>query len=284
MRLGAHESVAGGPATAFERALRDGAECLQIFTKSARGWKAKPVDPIEAARFREESARTGLPTFAHGSYLVNLATQDAALRAKSIECVLDELARCEALGVPWLVYHPGSNADGKAGVRAIATALDEVHRATRKIRARILIENAAGQGSCIGATFEELADILAACPTSERLGVCIDTCHAWAAGYDLGSARGYSETMDVLDRTVGLTRVRAFHLNDCKKERGCRVDRHENIARGMMGTEGFLALVNDPRFADVPGALETPDPAIYPENLALLKAMRKRRRRKAASS
>lgn len=276
MLLGAHESIAGGPKNAFARAVQDGAECVQIFTKSARGWKARPLDAAEAEQFRAEGARTGLVPVAHGSYLVNMASEDRALREKSLRCVLDELTRCEALGVPFLVYHPGAAADPRRGARAAASLLDEALSAAGRIRTQILLENTAGQGASIGHAFEQVAEILGAARRGDRLGVCLDTCHAWAAGYDMGSEKGYDLTMAAFDQAVGVERIKAFHLNDCKKERGCRVDRHENIGQGKMGTGAFRALVNDPRFAAVPGALETPEVERYPENLALLKSFRRR--------
>lgn len=273
MLLGAHESIAGGVSRAFARAEAHGAKSLQLFTKTARGWKAPPLADAERALFRDEAQRSKLPAIAHGSYLVNLGTEDVTLRGRSIECLLDELSRCEALGIPYLVIHPGGHPDEKTGLRQIARGLDEVHAATEGYAARICLENTAGQGSNLGWAFEHLAEILSQVRAPERLGICLDTCHLFAAGHDLSTEQGYARVMADFDARVGLDRVRCFHLNDCKKPLGCRVDRHEEIGEGTLGLECFRALVNDPRFAQTVGVLETPNPEHYPAALAKLRAL-----------
>jgi len=274
MILGAHEGVAGGVSTAFARAEGDGADCLQIFTRNVRGWAAKPLDADEVKRFRSEARRTRMPVAAHSTYLVNLCCPDRAIRDKSWDALADELARCEQLGIRWLIFHPGSHEDEREGMKLVAEGMtDALERSPGK--ARLLIETTAGQGSCLGWRFEQVAAIRDAVPSPHRrrVGVCVDTCHVHAAGYDLSTREGYERTFDELDRTVGLRHVEAFHLNDCKKPRGCRVDRHEHIGDGALGVEPFRMLMNDRRFAEVPGFLETE--LRFKENLAVLRALRR---------
>ncbi|HUB05585.1 MAG TPA: deoxyribonuclease IV [Myxococcales bacterium] len=270
--LGAHESVAGGLHRAFGRAADDGAEALQIFTKNARGWQAKPLGSTDVAEFREEAARRRLPTAAHASYLINLAAEDPGLREKSIAGMADEVARCEALGVPLLVVHPGSHPDGTRGVQLVAEALAEVRRRQPSRVTRILLENTAGQGNCLGHDFAELAAMRRALRSPAWLGFCLDTCHLFAAGHDVTTGDGYRRTIDAFDEAAGIAHVGAFHLNDCKGPLGCRLDRHEDIGKGRMGLAGFEALVNDPRFAGVPAVLETED-GHQRKNLRALRAL-----------
>lgn len=258
---------------AFARAQAQGAHSLQIFTKNARGWSAPPLTEAEAQAFRAEAARSHLPAIAHGSYLVNLAAEDAAHRERSLDCVTEELTRCERLGVPLLVLHPGGHPDEQWGLRLIAQGIDEVHARTRGFAARLCLEVTAGQGHCLGWRFEHLAEILRQVKAASRLRVCLDTCHLFAAGYDLSTEAGYAQVMEACDRSVGLARVACFHLNDCKKGLGCRVDRHEEIGRGAIGLTAFRCLVNDPRFRDTPGVLETPVPERYADALTLLHSL-----------
>src|SRR6266851_3493341 len=215
MLLGAHESTAGGLHEAFARALADGAEAVQIFTKSSRMWRAKEITPADAAQFR--SAAT-LPVSVHASYLVNLGADPGDLREKSIAAFVDELQRCDLLGIPHLVLHPGANADKQRGLGNVAEALDRVFAAHRG-RCHVLLEPAAGQGSCLGSRFEELREIRDACKSPDR----VDICHVFAAGYDIASDRDYESTFEQFDRVLGVDRIRAFHLNDSVKPLGCRV-------------------------------------------------------------
>jgi deoxyribonuclease-4 len=272
MLLGAHEGIAGGVSTAFARAEEDGAECVQIFTRNARGWAAKPLEPDEVARFRAEATRTGLPVAAHSSYLINAAAPDPEIRKKSWAGLADELARCELLGIPFLVFHPGSNPDEAEGLKLVAEAMAQAIEAVPG-QAMLLTETTAGQGASLGHTFEQLAAIRDAIPKAQRkrAALCVDTCHVFAAGNDLTTDDGYAETFARLDRTLGLGLVKAFHLNDSKKPLGCRVDRHEHIGDGALGTSPFRRLVNDARFARVPGFLETD--LRYRENLAVLRSL-----------
>jgi len=275
MLLGAHESTSGGLHEAFARALADGAEAVQIFTKSSRMWRAKEITPADAEQFRNAAA---LPVSVHASYLVNLGEDAGDLREKSIASFLDELQRCDLLGVPHLVVHPGANADVQRGLRNVADALDRVF-AAHKGRCQVLLETAAGQGSCLGSRFEELRAIRDRCKAPDRISVCVDTCHVFAAGYDIASARGYESTFEQFDRVLGLGQIEAFHLNDSVKPLGCRVDRHEHVCKGEIGQLAFRMLVNDERFREVPGYLEIP-----PEgNRACLLRLKKLRAKAAPS-
>jgi len=272
MLLGAHEPIAGGVSKAFARAEADGADCLQIFTRNARGWAAKPLEDGEVESFRGEARRTGKPVAAHSSYLINCASPDREIRRKSWDALRDELGRCERLGIPALIFHPGSHEDEAEGIRlvgeAMTRALDGVPG-----KARLLVETTAGQGTSLGWRFEQVAAIRDAVPAKarRRTGVCVDTCHVFSAGYDLASDAGYEETIGALDRAVGLSSVRAFHLNDSKRPLGCRVDRHEHIGEGTLGLRPFRRLVNDPRFADVPGFVETD--SRWKENIEVLRRL-----------
>lgn len=260
--LGAHESIAGGYYRAVEFARRVGCDCVQLFTKNNNQWRAKELSDDDVARFRAALADCQIThPIAHDSYLINLASPDKALWKKSVDAFVVELLRAERLGIAYVVTHPGAYTTSSVatGIKAVARALDEVHRQTRGIAAKCLLENTAGQGSCLGARFEELAAIIDATKDPERIGgVCLDTCHTFAAGYPLGTEKEYQATMKALDKSVGLKLVRALHLNDSVKPLGSRVDRHAGIGRGQMGKEPFRFLVNDRRFKHVPMYLETP--------------------------
>lgn len=272
MLLGAHESVAGGLHRAFERAVADGARAVQIFTKNARGWQTRPLQEGEVSAFRAAAGATRISVAAHASYLINLAAEDPQLRQKSLDGLSDEVARCDALAVPLLILHPGSHPDAARGVDLVAQALAEVRLRHPRSRTTILIENAAGQGNCLGASFDQLAAIRTPLGRPGWLGYCLDSCHLFAAGHDISSADGYRRTLDAFDAAVGLGLVRAFHLNDSKGPLGCRLDRHEDIGRGHLGRTAFGLLVNDPRFADVPAFLETEDGRQRP-NLRALRSL-----------
>jgi len=259
--LGAHESIAGGYYKSVEIAKRVGCECVQLFTKNNNQWRAKELSDEDVARFRAALSELGiLHPLAHDSYLINLASPDKELWKKSVDAFVIELLRAERLGIPYVVTHPGAwtTSSEEAGIAAVARALDEVHKQTRGIGAQCLLENTAGQGSCLGWRFEHLAAIIDGVRDPDRLGVCIDTCHTFAAGYPLGTEKEYKATMRALDKTVGLKLVRAIHVNDSVKPLGSRVDRHAGIGRGQMGKEPFRFLVNDSRFRKVPMYLETP--------------------------
>jgi deoxyribonuclease-4 len=279
VRLGAHESIAGGLHKAFDRAQSATCDAVQIFVKSNRSWAVKPLTEDEIARFKARAEETGIrPVVGHTSYLLNLGSPDELLWEKSRDMLITELERCEALGIPWLVLHPGAHVGSgeKAGLARVAEGLGEVHAATPGFRAQILLETTAGQGTSLGRTFEQLARIIELTEQGERLGVCLDTCHVFAAGYELRTAEGYAATMEAFERTLGLERLKALHLNDSKGELGERKDRHEHIGKGHIGLEGFRNVLNDPRLAGLPGLLETPkgdDLQEDRENLAVLRSL-----------
>ncbi len=258
MLLGAHEPIAGGISKAFARAEEDGADCVQVFTRNARGWAARPLDEEEVARFRGEARRTRKPVAAHASYLINSAAADRVIRKKSWDALAEELGRCEQLGIPALIFHPGSHAEPAEGMKLVVEAMQRALEAVPG-KARLLVETTAGQGASLGWRFEQVAELRAGLPAKlrRRTGVCVDTCHVFAAGYDITTEEGYQRTVDELDGTVGLENVQAFHLNDSQKPLGCRVDRHEHIGQGAMGLSPFRFLVNDARFAETPGFVET---------------------------
>ena len=260
-RLGAHLSIAGGLPRAVDRAEASGCQALQIFTKSAGQWRAREIPPDEIALFRRRVRQTKIrPVVAHNSYLINVGAADAGLRRKSIDALGDELDRAELLGLDGLVMHPGSYTSGTeaGGLRLIADALADVLGSRPEGRTRLLLEHTAGQGTNLGHRFEHLAEIIDRIAGSPRVGVCLDTCHLLAAGYDIRSEEGYRETFRQFHTIVGLSRLKAFHVNDSKKPCGSRVDRHEHIGKGCLGLAPFRRLLNDPRFATLPMLLETP--------------------------
>jgi len=260
-RFGAHLSIQGGVNKAVERALAIRAECLQIFLKSPAQWRFGPLSDETAARFRAAAREADLaPLVGHASYLVNLASPDRALYERSRRCILEEWDRSERLGLDGLVLHPGAHVGSgeAAGLARIARALDWLHRRRPDHACRILLETTAGAGTTLCGRFEHIRAIIDSSTAGPRLGVCIDTCHLWAAGYDLRTRGGLDETLGRLDETVGLARVALVHANDAKGERGSHLDRHEHIGRGRIGREGFRRLVNHPALRDLPFILETP--------------------------
>lgn len=279
--LGAHMSIAGGIHKAVDAAAALGMKSVQVFTHSPSRWAVPPVAVSKKARARNKSTSPPRRAFsdedvrlfqaslheasirtplAHDSYLINLASPDAELWMRSIDAFVHELLRCETLGIPYLVTHPGAHmgTGEPAGLQRVADALDEVHRQTTGLRAVTLLETTAGQGTCLGHRFEHLAAILNAVHEPDRVAVCLDTCHLFAAGYAMSTLPQYRSTMRQLNRTVGIARVKAVHLNDSKGEFGSRVDRHDHIGRGRMGLEPFRHLLNDRRFRQTPMCLETP--------------------------
>ncbi len=272
--IGAHMSIAGGLSLAFGRGEKLGCTAIQVFTKNANRWQAKALTGEETAAFRLAWKTSPIgPVLAHDSYLINLAAPDQDVWHQSLAAFADEMQRCAALGIPFLVMHPGAHL-GKGE----AVGLERIAEAFRRLFAEappgvtVLLENTAGQGSYLGGRFEHLAEIMEKVPGG-RFGVCFDTCHAFAAGYDLGSAEGYAAVMEEFDRRIGLSRLCAFHLNDTRKGLGSRVDRHEHIGRGAIGRAGFRALLRDSRLRNVPKILETPkgeDDACDRMNLATL--------------
>lgn len=294
MRIGAHMSVAGGVSRAVERALVHGCEALQIFTKNASQWLGKPLDPAEVRRFRSRIDQTGItPVVSHASYLINLATTSPVLRQQSIAAFVDELDRAHALGLLGVVIHPGTCTAGSEddALRLIADAIREAFRARPRRRTMVILEHTAGQGRTLGHRFEHLASVIAHLNGSSRIGVCLDTCHLVASGYDIVSASGYEDTFATFDRVVGLSRLKVFHGNDSKRPCGSRVDRHEHIGQGCLGEDTFRRVLHDPRFAGLPILIETekskgweragtivPDP-LDVKNLDTLRRLRGKTRR-----
>jgi deoxyribonuclease IV len=253
-------SIAGGCDRAVRAAHAIGFQTVQLFTKNNSQWRAPALTAAHQADFRAALAETGIVEPVVHSYLINLSSPDDALWKKSIDAMTVEVERCEALGVNDLVTHPGAHVGQgeEAGLLRIAAALDEIHRRTRGTPVRIDLETTAGQGTCLGHRFEHLGAILDRVAEPERLGICLDSCHIFAAGYSLANVDEYDETMDALDRAVGVSRVRVWHLNDSRRERGSRVDRHAGIGRGHLGLEPFRRILRDARFQSVPMILETP--------------------------
>lgn len=278
--LGAHESTAGGLHLAFDRIMSVGGESLQIFTRNQRQWHAPPLSQEEVALFRDKWVEAGkMPVAAHASYLINLASGDKNMAAKSIAAFGRELQRCQQLAIPWLVIHPGSHggAGVETGLTRIAANLDAVFEtAGERDSTMVLLETTAGQGTSLGSSFEELAMIRAQSHYADRLGICFDTCHVFAAGYDIRSPKAYEKTINAFDRSIGCSHLHFFHLNDSKKPLASRVDRHEHIGKGSIGLEGFRCLVNDERFQSHPMTLETPkgkDCAEDRHNLQVLRSL-----------
>ena len=279
--LGAHQSIAGGLHRAFDRILAVGGESLQIFTANQRQWRVKPPAAEDIRLFAEKWQACGqMPVASHGSYLINLAAADPVAAAKSIAAFADELGRCLQLGLGFVVLHPGSHlgAGVEAGLEAVARNLDQAleQAGVPATGLKVLLETTAGMGTALGSRFAELGWLLGRSRYAHNLGVCIDTCHIFAAGYDLRDQAAYAATMAELEREVGLARVHFVHLNDSKKGLASRVDRHDHIGRGEIGDEGFRLLLNDPRFARHPMTLETPkgdDLAEDRENLARLRGL-----------
>jgi deoxyribonuclease-4 len=260
VKIGAHMSVAGGMTRAVERAVVHRCEALQIFSKNANQWRGKPLDPDDVRTFRQRIEETGIaPVVSHASYLINLATTFPVLRAQSVEAFVDELDRAAALGLLGVVIHPGTCTAGTEadGLRLIADAIRVAFRARPDSSTMVLLEHTAGQGRTLGYRFEHLAAIIEQLDGSSRVGVCLDTCHLLAAGYDISTEAGYDETFEAFARIVGLDRLTVFHGNDSKKPCGSRVDRHEHIGDGCLGLEPFRRLLHDKRFAERALLIET---------------------------
>jgi deoxyribonuclease-4 len=273
-------SIAGGLYRALERGREVGCGTVQIFLKNQRQWAAPPLRDEDVRAFAAARRRTGIrPVFAHSSYLINLAAPDQAQWAQAVDAFADELERGEALGLSCVVIHPGSHMGRgtAAGLARVVAALDEVTRRTAGYRIRIGLENTAGSGHTLGRTFAELGALLAGVARPERLGICIDTCHLFAAGYDIDRDSGYQAAITECARTVGLDRILAFHLNDAGAPRGSGLDRHQHIGEGFLGRSAFRRLLQDRRFARIPKVLETPkepEPQADRRNLARLRALR----------
>ena len=258
--LGSHMSIAGGYFKAVLAAKAVGCDCVQLFTKNNNQWRAKPLTDDDTARFKSALMENSVShPLSHASYLINLASPDEALRQKSIDGMIVELERAHALGIPCVVFHPGAftTSTEQEGIDAIIQSLNEILKKTDALDSIPLLENTSGQGSNLGWNFDHLRDIIEGVKSADRLGVCIDTCHAFSAGYALGTHGEFQETIAKMDNSFGLKKIRAFHLNDSKQPFGLRKDRHEHIGEGAMGLEPFRLLLNDKRFCQIPMYLET---------------------------
>ena len=277
--LGAHMSIDGGIHTAFERGTRVGCTTIQVFVKNNNRWKARALTTGDIEMYRSEEQKSGIaPVIAHAAYLINLGAADPSILKKSREAFVDELRRCEELGIRGLNVHPGSHvgAGEEEGIRRIAESVNIAHEQTAGFATRTVLETTAGQGSALGYTFEQLREIINRVEEQSRMAVCIDTCHLLAAGYDIRTQGGWEATMKQFDDVLGLQRLIAVHMNDSRKDLGSRVDRHEHIGKGCIGLEGFRAIMNDERLASIPKILETPkseDMHEDVENLAVLRGL-----------
>lgn len=260
MLLGAHMSIAGGVFNALLDGEKLGCTTIQIFTKSSNQWRAKELGEEEITRYFAEQKRTGIsPVIAHDSYLINLGSPDEALLTKSREAFAIELERCEKLKIQYLVTHPGAHMGQgeEEGLKKIAASLDWVFEHTGDLKSKVALESTAGQGTSLGYRFEQLARIIELSAHPERIKVCIDTCHIFAAGYDISNEDGYQKTISEFDRIIGLKSLVVIHLNDSKKGLGSKVDRHEHIGKGFIGEKAFGFIMKDKRFEKIPKLLET---------------------------
>jgi deoxyribonuclease IV len=274
--LGAHMSAAGGADKAIERGAEVGCKAIQIFVKNNNRWFGKPLEQKEIDNFIKKQKETGIFVFAHTGYLINLAGPKPENHKRSIRSMLEELEKCEQLKIPFTVLHPGSYLDTseEVGIKKIAKSLDALFKATKGYKVKVLLENTAGQGSSIGSKFKQLAQIINLSSNPNRLGICFDTAHAYAAGYDIKTKEGYKKTWDEFDQTIGINKLMAFHLNDSKQPLSSHKDRHEHIGKGTLGIEAFRMLLNDKRFTKLPMVLETPKDPDMKEDLMNLKVIK----------
>ena len=259
--LGAHMSVAGGLYTAFERADRVGCTAIQIFTKNSNQWNDPTILPEDMTKYREAKDKSKVQiVVSHDSYLINLCAVNEKLLEKSREAFVKEIKRCDALEIRHLIFHPGAHTtlDRKESLRLVADSLNYAHKETEGTNLMTLIEATAGQGTTVGSSFEEIAEIISGVKDKKRVGVCIDTCHIFAAGYDIRTRDDYEKTMSNFDKIIGFEKLHAVHLNDAKKPLNSHVDRHEHIGKGEIGKEAFGFIMNDDRFSKIPKILETP--------------------------
>ena len=283
MMFGAHMSIAGGLDKALERGEKINCRTIQIFTKNNNQWKAKEITDEDLRRFHNLYNKSRIsPVVAHDSYLVNLASPDPDLHRKSMEAFFIEMERCEKLRIPYLVFHPGAHVGSgeKAGLKKIAQSINLLLKKGKGFKVSLLLETTAGQGTTLGYKFDHLAEIIKMVRQKKSIGVCVDTCHIFAAGYDITTPKGYKKTFETFNKMIGLDKLKVIHLNDSRKELGSRVDRHEHIGKGFLGLKPFQFLVNDKRFVDIPKILETPkgpDLKEDVENLKVLKGLIKKR-------
>ena len=275
--LGAHMSIAGGVHTAVERGMSIGCTTMQMFVKNNNQWRGKKLTEEDISTYKKLLQQSSIgPVVVHDTYLINLCATDKQILKKSRLALKDEFDRCEALGVEFLNFHPGSHvgAGERDGIQRIAESLNIIHDQTRGYRVKSVLETTAGQGTAIGYRFEQLRAIIDLVDQSDRMAVCVDTCHVFAAGYNIATEEGYQTTFEEFNAIVGLDRLVAFHVNDSKRELGSRVDRHEHIGKGKIGKAGFRILMNDERFRSVPKILETPKGPEMKEDVRNMKLLR----------
>jgi deoxyribonuclease IV len=277
IHVGAHVSISGGVSTAPGRAMELGATALGMFTKNQRQWNAKPISPEEAETFKSELARSGIgvdQVIVHASYLINVGSPEDEKREKSLAALVDELRRAEQLGLKLVNFHPGSGMGELSEDQTLSRIADACSRALGETsEATLVLEATAGQGDHVGYTFRHLAEIIDRAGGSNRLGVCIDTCHIFAGGYDFRTDEQYRETIAELERTVGLDRLVGFHLNDSKTEHGSRKDRHHSLGAGLIGIPALARFITDDRFDGLPFVLETVDPDLWAAEIALTRQL-----------
>jgi deoxyribonuclease-4 len=270
-------STSGGLSNAFDRGAQVGCATMQIFAKNQNRWQQKPTPPEEIARWKEKQAATGIaPVVSHAAYLLNLGTPNSDIWDKSVDALADELTRAEELGLLGVVFHPGAHmGEGEeAGIAQIVKGIDAAHRRTPGFKTLTLVEGTAGQGSALGYKFEHLRAFLHGVAEPERLAFCLDTCHLFAAGYDLRTEQAYADTIGQFDALCGVERLKCFHFNDAKKPLGSRVDRHDHIGTGLLGLDAFGFILNDPRLAGVPKILETEKSEDMHEDVTNLQVLR----------
>jgi len=279
--LGAHISVAGGVSKAPENGRKLTCDCMQIFSKNQMQWKAKPVDLEEAERFKQNSKEFDISeTVIHDSYLINLGSPDRGMQRQSREAFLDEMVRAKHLGVRYLIFHPGAHmgAGEQAGLRRVAESMNWVMKEFGSGDVQLILEITAGQGTLLGNSFDQLRKIIDQLEDQKSVGVCFDTCHAYAAGYDVKTKAGYAKTFNLFDEVLGLEYLKAMHLNDSKGKQGSHLDRHEQIGKGFIGVEGFRNFMTDARWENIPMVLETPaGDKQYKQELKLLRSLVKKR-------
>lgn len=276
--LGAHTSISGGVETAIDRAVKLGFTAIQIFTKNNNRWKAKPISDKEAESFKKKWAASGIDFIvSHDSYLINLCAKDKSLLKKSRDAFIDELERCEQLGIPHLNFHPGSHTGlgEESGLKLIAESINLAHDKTKNFQVKSMLELTAGQGTALGYMFEQIARIIDMVDDKKRMTICIDTAHVFAAGYDIKNPKEYKKVIKEFNKVIGLERLKCIHMNDSKKELGSKVDRHEHIGKGFIGKEGFANIMNDKKLLNVPKILETPKGKDQKEDLINLGTLRK---------
>ena len=281
-RIGAHVSASGGVSNAPLNAAKIGADAFAMFVKNQRRWDAPPLSAEEIVAFKDALKQSGIRAehvLVHDSYLINLGHPREAEREKSLNAFVDEIRRCEALGLKLLNFHPGSHLNEISAQECLDNIAESLNFAIANTSGvKLVLENTAGQGSNLGYDFAQLAYVIGKISNKDRIGVCIDTCHAFAAGYDLRSPQAYERTMSEFDRAIGYKFLSGMHLNDTKNELGVRKDRHESLGRGFLGLAAFENIMNDPNIDEIPLILETIDDSLWAEEIALLRSMQGRRK------